>query len=105
MVSLAARSASRTAWSTDSRSTPGIDGTGARALFAVHDEQRPDQVVGGELVLAHHAARPFAAPVAAQADGKVEAFAGGLLDGGQMAAGFDGAAEFDCHGDVLRASF
>ena len=43
-------------------------------VVAVHDEQRPDQVVGGELVLAHHAARPFAAPVAAQADGEIEAF-------------------------------
>src|SRR5664280_246007 len=32
MVSLAARSASRTAWSTVSRSTPGIEGTGPRAL-------------------------------------------------------------------------
>ena len=74
-------------------------------IVPVHDEQRPDQVVGGELVLAHHAAHPFAAPVAARADGKVEAFAGGLLDGGQMAAGFDGAAEFDCHVHVLRASF
>jgi hypothetical protein len=32
MVSLAARSASRTAWSTVSRSTPGMEGTGTRAL-------------------------------------------------------------------------
>ena len=32
MVNLAARSASRTTWSTESRSTPGIDGTAARAF-------------------------------------------------------------------------
>ena len=57
MVSFAARSASRTASSTDSRSTPGIEATGARRAFG--DEQRPDQVVGGEHVLAHHAPRPF----------------------------------------------
>ena len=39
---------------------------------AVDDEQRPDQVVGGEHVLAHHAARPVGAAVAARAGGQVE---------------------------------
>ena len=55
-----------------SRSTPGIEATGARVLLAVDDEQRPDQVVGGEHVLAHQPPRPFGAAVAAQAGGEVE---------------------------------
>ena len=79
----------------------GHGGDRGALIVAFHDEQRPDQVVGGELVFAHHAARPFAAPVAAQAGGQVKAFAIRrrlMLDGRQAGAGFDGAAEFDCHG-------
>ena len=40
--------------------------------LAVDDEQRPDQVVGGEHVLPHHAPRPFGFAVAAVACGEVE---------------------------------
>ena len=72
MSSFAARSASRTASSTESRSTPGIEATGTRVVRAVDDEQRPDQVVGGEHVLAHHAPRPFGLAVAPHAGGEVE---------------------------------
>ena len=74
-MSLAARSAARTASSTDSRSTSGMEATGARTLRAVDDEQRPDQVVGGQHVLAHHAPGPFGAAVAARADREIEPFA------------------------------
>ncbi len=46
MSSLAAFSASRTASSTLSRSTPGIAATGARLILALDQEERPDEVVG-----------------------------------------------------------
>jgi hypothetical protein len=45
---------------------------GDRRAAAFGDEQRPDQVVGGEHVLAHHAPRPFGAAVAAEAGGEIE---------------------------------
>ena len=45
----------------------------ARASSAVDQEQRPDQVVGGEHMLAHQAPRPFGLAVAARAGGEVEA--------------------------------
>ncbi len=48
-------------------------------LVAVHDEERPDQVVGREHVLAHHPPRPVGAAVAPHADGQVER--GGRLPG------------------------
>jgi hypothetical protein len=67
-----ARGFARTISSTDSRSTPGIDGTGVRCVRAVHHEHRPDQVVGRENVFAHHAARPFAAPVSTHAHGEIK---------------------------------
>ena len=41
-------------------------------IRAVDDEQRPDQVVGGEHVLAHHAPRPFGLAVAPHAGGEFE---------------------------------
>ena len=44
----AARSARATASSTDSRSTPGIDGDRLADRVAVDQEQRPDQVVDGQ---------------------------------------------------------
>ena len=74
MPSSAARSASRTASSTVSRSTPGIEATGTRALVAVDDEDRPDQVVGRQHVLAHQAARPFGLAVAARTNGRDRAW-------------------------------
>ena len=43
----------------------------ARSL-PVDNEQRPDQVVGGEHALAHHAPRPFGLAVAPHAGGEVE---------------------------------
>ena len=67
IVSSAARSASRTAWSTESRSTPGIDGTGVPRVLPVREEHRPDQVVRGQRCFAHQAPRPLAPAVAAQA--------------------------------------
>src|SRR5262249_9866081 len=48
-------------------------------IASVDNEQRPDQVVGGEYVLAHYVSRPFAAAVAAWTAGEVEA--GGRLGG------------------------
>ena len=69
-------------------------------ILPVHDEQRPDQVVGGEDVFLHHAARPLAAPVAPQPGGKVEPVAigrGAALKRGQVRAGFDRTSEFDGH--------
>ena len=67
MLSSAARAASRTASSTERRSTPGMEATGMRVPVAVDQEQRPDQVVGGEHVLAHQPPRPFGLAVAARA--------------------------------------
>ncbi len=61
--------------STESRSTPGIDGTGCRALLPVHHEQRPDQVVGRERVLRAPGGAPTRAAVAAHAHGQVERIA------------------------------
>ena len=43
----------------DSRSTPGIDATGSRALVAVDEEERPDQVVGGQHILGAPAGAPI----------------------------------------------
>ena len=65
-------------------------------LGPVDQKQRPDQVVGGEHVLAHHAPRPVGLAVAARASGEVEAGGGPCLDRGE--AGFDRAAVFDGHG-------
>ena len=63
----------------------------------IDQEQRPDQVVGGERVLADQPPRPFGLAVAARAHGKIEA--GSALDAwprpGQ--AGFDRPAVFDGH--------
>ena len=44
---------------------PGHGGHRRPGLLPVHDEQRPDQVIGGKDVFLHHPARPFAAAVAA----------------------------------------
>ena len=57
----------------------GHGGHGLPALFAVDDEDRPDQVIGGEHGLPHHPPRPFGAPVAAGAMGQIET--GGLRIG------------------------
>ena len=70
--SRAARSASRTASSTEIRSTPGIEPTGMRLRLAIDEEQRPDQVVGGQHVLPHHAPGPLGFSVAAVANGEIE---------------------------------
>ena len=61
-------------------------------LCAIDQEQRPDQVVGGEHMLAHHAPRPFGAAVAARADREVETLLGHGLPprrgtGGRVPAG------------------
>ena len=71
IVSLAAVSASRT---TPDRSTGAAHPASMEqvCLVAVDDEQRPDQVVSRQHVLAHHAAGPFGAPVASHADRKIE---------------------------------
>ena len=41
-------------------------------ILSGDDEQRPDQIVGREHVLAHHAPRPFGLAVAPHAGGEVE---------------------------------
>ena len=68
---------------------------------AVDQEQRPDQVVGGEHVLAHQPPRPFGLAVAARTDGEIERGFGRRLrlDRGEAAFGFDRAAVFDGHGE------
>ena len=48
MSSATARSASRTASSTVTRSTPGMAATGVRPCGAVDEKQRPDQIIGGQ---------------------------------------------------------
>ena len=72
-------------------------------LGAVDQEQRPDQVVGGEHVFAHHAARPLGAAIAPRPDRQVELV--GRCGGSHrrqagralQACPFNGAAEFDGH--------
>ena len=60
-------------------------------------EQRPDQVIGGDDVFAHHPARPFAAPIAARADRKLEPLGLGLGRRRSKSAPFERTAEFDRH--------
>ena len=50
----------------------GHRGDRQAGLAAVDDEQRPDQVVGGEHVFAHQPPRPFGPAVAARADRQIE---------------------------------
>ncbi len=87
-VELAARSASRTASSTLSRSTPGIAATGTRRLLALDEEERPDQVVRRQHMLRNEPPRPFRLAVAARAMGEVEPVgfgdAGRLVHGGSL---------------------
>src|SRR6516165_4385998 len=66
-------------------------------LRSFGEEQRPDQVMRAQGVLAHQAPRPLRLAVAARALGEIET---GLaldlgLDGGET--GFDGTAVFDGH--------
>src|SRR4029077_1316148 len=71
---------------------------------AVHDEQRPDQVVGGEHVLAHHAPRPFGLAVAPHAGGEFERRAlRWCFERAQ--ARFNRTAVFDRHIVLRMASF
>ncbi len=46
------------------RSTPGIEGIGVPAILAVDDEERPDQVVGRQSILADKPACPLRLAVA-----------------------------------------
>ena len=64
-------------------------------LRPVDQEQRPDQIVRGEDVLAHHAPRPLGLPVAARAGGEVEPLDRPGFDRGE--AGFDRTAVLDGH--------
>ena len=85
---------------------PGHGGHRNPGLLPVHDEQRPDQVIGGEDVFPHHPPRPFAAAVTAQAGGQVEPVGGvnrRALDRGQVGAGFDRTPELDSHSTGLLA--
>ena len=81
---------------------------GARIL-SVHDEQRPDQVVGSDLVLAHHAARPLVAAVTAHAHGEVERRAlrldGLRIDRNEADLVLQRTAELDRHGSLQRRLF
>ena len=81
MSSLTARSASRTASSTLSRSTPGIAATGTRLLLALDEKQRPDQVAGRQHVFRDEPPRPFGLAVAARAVGEVEPVGSEMRDG------------------------
>ena len=79
-----------------------MEATGTRVFVPVDQEQRPDQVVGGEHVLAHHAAAPIRPAVAARAGGEIERRrAGAWPRPGRRSAGFDRAAVFDGHGALL----
>ncbi len=75
-------------------------------LLSVHHEQRPDQIVGGELMLAHHAPQPFGAAVAAHAHRQVERVACNVaavrLDRHEANFPLQGSTEFDCHTRISR---
>ena len=64
-------------------------------LRPVDQEQRPDQIVRGQDVLAHHAPRPLGLPVAARAGGEVEPLDRPGFDRGET--GFDRTAVLDGH--------
>ena len=68
---------------------------------SVDQEERPDQIVGGQYVLAHEPASPFRLAVAARSYGKVEAgFGFGRspgFDRRKAPAGFDRSTVFDGH--------
>ena len=61
----------------------------------VNQEQRPDQIVGGQEILAHQPPRPLGFSVAARAGGEVETLGGPGLD--RREASFDRTAVFDGH--------
>jgi hypothetical protein len=65
--------------------------------MAVDDEQGPDQVIGGQDIFPHQAARPFRLAVAARADDQIERWGGGRL-WPRCIAHFDRTPEFDRHG-------
>jgi hypothetical protein len=67
-------------------------------IVTFRDEERPDQVVGRQHILAHHAAGPFRLAVAARANRKVEARGGRRGFEPRGVAHFDRTPEFDCHG-------
>ena len=73
---------------------------GDRRAGVVGHEQRPDQVVHRQHVLAQQAPRPFGLAVAARADGEVEPefrLGGRRLDRADPRFGLDRSAVFDSH--------
>ena len=111
MVSLAARSAARTASSTESRSTPGIESTGARTFepSTRNSGQIRSSVVSTfsrTMRRAHSARRLRRGRIARSSrSAGLVSFASsfsGRGNGGRDAAAFERPAEFDRHG---RAPF
>src|SRR5262249_10659807 len=78
----------------------GIDGRAC--VRAVDQEQRPDQIMRTQIVLAHQPPRPLRLAIAARPFGELETklVLDLGLDGGE--AGFDGAAVFSGHGLLSR---
>jgi hypothetical protein len=67
-------------------------------VCSIDNKQRPDQIVGRQHMLAHHAPRPFGAAVAARTDRQIEAvLAGRLRFDRRRADPFERPTEFDCH--------
>ena len=73
-------------------------------LGALDQKQRPDQVVGREYMLAHHAPRPFGAAVAARTYRQIEAFGRGSASTGEGRPRSQRPAEFDRHGALRIAA-
>jgi len=66
--------------------------------MAVGDEQRPDQVIGGDDILPQQTARPFRLAVAARPDSQIERGGGNRRLLPRYVAHFDRTPEFDRHG-------
>ena len=109
IVSLAARSASRTTWSTLSRCTPGIDGTGCRAFSP--SITNSGQIRSSAVSTCSRTMRRAQSllPIAPHAHGQVERVAGNLarFRRGRHEAdlALQGTAEFDCHEETPGGFF
>ncbi len=66
-------------------------------VVAVDNEDRPDQIVRGQHVLSHHAARPIGAAIAPHPDGQVLLGLRRGFDRCEPHLAFEWPAEFDRH--------
>ena len=70
----------------------------------VDNEDRPDQVGGGQFVLAHHAAQPLGLPQPARPVRQLERQVRGRLHRDDAGPVFERATVFDCHVDMPSLS-